>query len=247
MNFLLSTLDPNAARHAARHGLGLELSEFCTAWYLDARFCEIAPKLQDDLLIAPARVLHAPFNELFPCAIDPEARALAAKRYGQSLAMAQRYGAKTVVIHGGFQPYMYYPQWYTEQSVVFWREFLPKIPQNMRICLENVLEPEPELLCDIVRAVHDARVRLCLDLGHICAYSKISVWKWLEACQGLCVHFHIHNNDGTRDSHGALFDGALPMAELLREIARSFPAATLTLELSDAQPSIDWLLREEFL
>ncbi len=247
MQFLLSTLDPNAARLAAQYGLGLELSEFCTAWYLDARFSEISAQIDSALALAPARVLHAPFNELFPCAIDEEARALAARRYRQSLFTAKRYGAQRVVVHGGFQPYMYYPEWYAEQSVSFWREFLPNIPENLCICLENVLEPEPELLARVVREVNDARLRLCLDLGHISAYSPVPAARWLEACDGLCAHFHIHNNDGSRDAHAALFDGHLPMAALLRDIARRFPAATLTLELSDARSSLDWLSREGFL
>ncbi len=242
--FLLSTLDPNAAPLARQYGLGLELSEFCTAWNLDERFDEVAPQLEAALRLAPARVLHGPFNELFPCAIDPQARALAARRYAQSIAMARRYGAEKVVIHGGYHPYIYYPEWYVEQSVVFWREFLPQIPQGVTVCVENVLETEPAWLVRIVREVADARLRLCLDIGHVHAYSPLPVERWLDAGEGLISHFHIHNNDGSRDSHSALPDGTMPMRALLAGILRRFPSATLTLELCDAAPSLRWLAEQ---
>ena len=65
--------------------------------------------------------------------------------------MAQRYGADKVILHGGYNPWLYYPVWYQEQSIAFWKEF--DIPEGMTVCLENVLEPEPEMLLQIVREV----------------------------------------------------------------------------------------------
>ena len=59
-----------------------------------------------------------------------------------------------------------------EQSVVFWREFLREIPAGITIALENVMEPGPEMLVEIVRQVEDPRLGLCLDVGH--ANSRVS-------------------------------------------------------------------------
>lgn len=238
----LSTIDENAHLLAREHALGIEIAEFCTPWYLDTELDRVDPLVRRKLTCSDRFVLHAPFSEIFPCAIDPRVRAVAAERYRQVIAAARRYGAKKVVVHGGYNPHIYFPIWYTEQSVVFWREFAREIPADMVFCLENVLEEEPEMMAEIVRQTADPRVRLCLDVGHIHAYAKAPVETWLTACAGLVDHFHLHNNDTSRDSHSQLFQGTLPMEALLETIDRDYPAATATLELMDARPSVDWLL-----
>ena len=106
--------------------------------------------------------LHAPFAELCPCAIDPLVRQVTARRYRQAIALARDLGVRQLVIHGGFVPQVYFPEWYVEQSVLFWRELLAELPPDMTIALENVMEPEPRLLADIARQVDDPRLGLCL-------------------------------------------------------------------------------------
>lgn len=239
----LSTIAPDAPEVAREYGLGLEIAEYCTAWNLDVHFPETDAAVRQKLAGIGRRAFHAPFNELFPCAIDPKARELAACRYRQAIALAKQYGADRVVIHGGYNPYLYYPVWYTEQSVLFWKDFLREDP-GVTIVLENVLEEEPGMLLEILRGVDDPRLRLCLDVGHANAYSKIPVTAWLEACAPYLSHFHIHNNDGTRDSHSALDQGTIPMREFVSRAEKLCPDATFTLELMSAAPSVRWLLEE---
>lgn len=241
--FYLSTIDPNAQETARKHGLGLEIAEYCTAWNMDEKFPETDAAVQKKLAGISNRVFHAPFNELFPCAIDPKARALAASRYRQAIGLAKQYGATKVIIHGGYNPWIYYPVWYAEQSILFWRDFLKEDP-GVQIVLENVLETEPEMLLSIVKGVDDPRLRLCLDVGHVNAYSKVPVLDWLEICAPYIRHFHIHNNEGTWDSHSALTGGTIPVQTLLAAIEKKRPDATITLELMEAEPSVRWLLEE---
>lgn len=243
--FYLSTIDENAHILAKEHGLGIEIAEFCTPWFLDTEFDRIDPQVKEKLACSDRFVLHAPFSELFPCAIDPKVRAVAAERYRQVIIAAQGYGIKKVVVHGGYNPRIYYPIWYTEQSVLFWKDFVQEIPDGIVFCLENVFEEEPTMLTQIVREVNDPRIRMCLDIGHVNAYSGIGVFDWLSECADLIRHFHIHNNDTSRDSHSQLFEGTIPMAEFLTTIEEKCPDATIALELMDAKPSVDWLLKEE--
>ena len=239
----LSTTAPDASDAARRYGLGIELAQFCTAWNMDDEFEQTDADVRKTLEGIPRRLLHGPYNELFPCAIDRKARALAATRYRQATQLAKRYGAEKVIIHGGFNPWIYYPVWYVEQSIVFWKEFLREDP-GVEIVLENVLETEPEWLLDIIRGVEDPHLKMCLDIGHVNAYSKIPVMDWLERCAPLISHFHIHNNDGSWDTHNALFDGTIPMGELLERAQELCHEATFTLELLEAEPSVRWLLEE---
>ena len=114
---------------------------------MDERFSEVHPKVQEEIAGISRRILHASFNELFPCAIDKKARALAAHRYRQAIDLAKQYGASKVVIHGGYNRGLYYPVWYLEESIKFWKEFLAEDP-GVQIVLENVLETEPGWLLE---------------------------------------------------------------------------------------------------
>ena len=239
----LSTIDSKAQEIAREHGLGLEIAEYCTAWNMDEKFRETDTAVRQKLTGIQNRILHAPFNELFPCAIDPKARALAADRYRQAIGLARNYGATKVVIHGGYNPRIYYPVWYVEQSILFWKGFLQEDP-GVEIVLENVLEDEPGLLLDIVKGVDDTRLRLCLDIGHANAYTPVSPMDWLKACAPYLSHFHLHNNDGTQDSHSALNCGSIPMDEFVQQAEALCPDATFTLEVLESKSSVRWLLEE---
>lgn len=240
----LSTIDPEAGDVARQFGLGVEIADFCTAWNMDENLPETEKRLEGVLSGISHRVLHGPFNELFPCAIDPKARELARQRYRQAFLLAQRYGARKVVLHGGYNPWLYYPQWYREQSILFWKDFLPEIPPGLTVCLENVMEETPEMLLSIVQAVDNPRLRLCLDAGHSSAYSQIPVLEWLQTCAPCLSHLHIHNNDGTGDTHSPLYEGTIPVKELLSRAQRLCPGITATLELTQSLPSVRWLLEE---
>lgn len=239
-NIYLSTIASDAEQVAKEYGVNLEIAEFCTAWNMDEKFDEVDKDLQKKMEGISKSLLHAPYNELFPCAIDKKARALAAARYRQAIDLAKHYGASKVIVHGGYNPWIYFPVWYTEQSVLFWKEFLQEDP-GVEIVLENVLETEPEWLLDIVKGVDDPRLKLCLDIGHVNAYSKIPVMEWMESWAPYISHFHIHNNDSSWDTHNALDDGSIPMKELLRRAEELCPNASFTLELMEDQSSMVWL------
>ncbi len=240
----VSTIDQNARSVALAHGIGIEIAEYCTAWNMDMNFDETDTGVKQCIEGIENKVLHAPFNELFPCAIDPEARKLAARRYSEAITLARRYSAQKVVIHSGYAPNFYYDCWFEEQSVLFWLEFMSIVPEGITICLENVLETEPQPLFNIVKAVDNAKLRLCFDIGHANAYSKTPVRKWLECFAPYISHFHIHNNGGDYDAHDHLTNGTIPMNELLCEAESLCKNASYTLEITDAARDVKWLLEE---
>jgi len=239
-NVYISTTAPDASRLAVQYGLGIEIAEYCTAWNMDDEFTATDAVVREKLEGIGRKVLHAPFNELFPCAIDRKARSLAAERYRQAIDLAKSYGATKVVVHGGYNPWIYYPVWYTEQSIIFWKEFLREDP-GMEIVLENVLETDPQWLLDIVKGVGNPRLKLCLDIGHVNAYSKIPLNDWLENWAPHISHFHIHNNDTSWDTHSPLTEGTIPMKDLLEKAYLLCPDATFTLELMEAEASVKWM------
>ena len=245
-NIYVSTIATDAVRVAREFGFGLEIAEYCTAWNMDEKFTGVDGVVKKKLENISGSLLHAPYNELFPCAIDKKARALAAERYRQAIDLAKRYGASKVIIHGGYNPRIYFPVWYVEQSILFWKVFLRDDP-GVQIVLENVLEETPDMLLGIIKGVDDSRLRLCLDIGHVNAYSGVPVMDWLETWAPYISHFHVHNNDGNRDQHNALTDGSIPMKEFLLRAEELCPDATYTLELMNDTPSAVWLKENELL
>ena len=112
----LSTIAANAPDAARECGFGLEIAEYCTAWNMDDRFESTHNSVLKKLQGIQSCLLHAPFNELFPCAIDLKVRELTALRFGQAIGIADLYGAKKIVVHSGYYERMYYPQWFVRAS-----------------------------------------------------------------------------------------------------------------------------------
>lgn len=238
----LATIDPNAFALAEKYDLRMELDQFCTAMYMDPpSFAAYDAEVKT--MLPRASVFHGPFNELSPCAIDPKIRAVSMERYEQAYQLMRQYGLHKMILHGGFVPLVYFPIWYVEQSVGFWKEFLADKPEDFLLCLENVMEPEPSLLKEIVEGIADPRCRLCLDVGHanIRRVSQIPIRTWVEECAPYLAHVHLHNNDGDWDWHKSLSDGTIPMKEILSMLDTLAPEADFTFEnTTDTEASIRW-------
>ena len=244
---LLSSIGDDAAETAREFGLGLELAQFCTACNLDDD-AYVRSSVAACLAAAPCTVLHAPFADLCPAAIDPMVRSVTETRFHQSVEKARALGIRRLVVHGGYLPHVHFPVWFTAGSIEFWRQFLREVPQDMVICVENVMEPTPEMLCTVVREVDDPRLRLCLDLGH--ANTEISdypVMQWLADCAPYVSHLHFHNNRGGSDLHLPLFDGDIDYSAVWRVLPELAPDATVTLELPHCRACVEQLMKNHMI
>lgn len=245
----ISTTAEDANALARRYGLGVELAEYCTALNLDDNFPETDAKARRAMEGVERFTFHAPYSELSPAAIDPRVREVTRQRYDQAIRQAMAYGIRKVVVHSGFIPLVYYPAWFVPESVGFWRDYMARLPQDVTICLENVMEPAPDMLCEIAAGVDDPRFRLCLDVGHASnMLSKTPAAEWIAPMAPWLSHVHIHNNDGVMDLHRPLGEGVLDMAALLDKLEESCPQATYTIEnISTAARSVDWLREHGYI
>ena len=64
---------------------------------------------------------------------------------------------------------------------------------------------------------------------------------WLRAYAPWLSHFHLHNNRGSVDTHSHLAEGTIDMASLLGEALALCPAASFTLETTQARADLEWL------
>lgn len=245
---------------AAKYGLGIEIADFCTPENLDKDFSEADIRVKKKLLALRAAnvrqvTFHSPYNELYPCAIDPMIRKVAYLRYEQALSLAASYGAKKIVIHAGWLENVYFKSFFIKESVGFWIDFLDRHPGDYIICLENVTETAPDFLTEIIRQVNDDRLRICLDIGHA-NITGTSPEEWLEKCAPYISHLHVHNNKGvintenkaSNDLHLPPGEGVMDVETLLLK-AKKLCGQDLTaaIEAWKVEEAAIWLKEHDFI
>ena len=227
----IATFQQDAAAVAAEYGLGLEINHTCISEDLDPdKRRRLIDSISRDLHVSGTHLVplvHGPFTEIYPAAIDRRARDMAAEQ--------------------------------AEKGARFWHGFMAHKPEDFGLLVENVLEDEPYMLLDFMMRVAEIsagsdgfipdgsvskRIRLYLDIGHAHAMTgpDMPVEKWIEILGGLIGHFHLHNNDGTADTHSAFDRGSMDMESVFSAIREHCsPDVTFTIEAGDCRACAEWL------
>lgn len=236
------------------HNMGIEIAEFCISENMDNQYNAVLPHVLSNIEASEDRILHAPYSELYPMAIEPLIVEVAHKRYIQTLEYCRRFGAHKMVAHANYIEEEYYPEWFVARHIDFWKNLLFEYKGNVIICLENVREKDPELILAILRAVDDLRLRMCLDIGHA-NLTDMEPAEWIKICAPYISHYHIHNNFGAAkegrpniaDRHLALGNGNIDMKAVLHLIEELTPDATVTIESHEPEESVRWLKDNGFV
>ena len=88
-------------------------------------------------------------------------------------------------------------------------------------------------LAEMIRRVDSPFVRMCFDVGHAHVESDRygSCAEQLARCLDVVSYFHVHDNDGKRDSHEAPGDGTVDWNELSRVMKDASGDAIVMLEM----------------
>ena len=237
------------------NGLGMEINHTCISHLLDeedGKRGKLLTNIQRDIEASEARrvMIHGPFTEIIPASIDHKFRELAMVRVNQAYDVAAHFGLKKMVVHTGWMPFMYFKSYQAEKGAEFWQEFMADKPENFILAVENVLDDEPMMLKEMMQKITDPRVRLCLDVGHAHAMTMpdYTVLDWIKELGPYITHFHLHNNDGSGDTHSALDEGTMDMKEILLAIEDCCPEdVTYTIEARKARESFIWLEENGFV
>lgn len=239
---------------ARESGLGIEIAEFCISDNMELKFDEVLPHVETLVSAAKYKTLHAPYNELYPMAIEPLVVEVAYKRYSQAWEYCKRFGASKMIVHANYNDDLYFPGWFIDRHTRFWKRFLSEHEGDIVICVENVGERDPELITGIIKGVDDLRLRMCLDVGHA-NLSGIEPIEWVRTCAPYVSHYHIHNNfgapkEGKRswgDRHLGLGNGIIDMKALLDLAEELTPDATAAIESYEPEASVQWLKDNGFI
>ncbi len=243
----IATFQNKAVETAARYGVGLEYNHTCISESLDPknRPLLLAEMRRDFEASGSGRaLLHGPFTEIYPAAIDYRARQMAKKRLNESFDVCRDLGVKNMVVHNGWLPFIYFKEWQSENGALFWQDFMADKPEDFSRYIENVLEDEPYMMKDMMSRITDDRIKICLDTGHANAMTSedISVEKWIEVLSPYIGHFHLHNNYGDKDSHNDFDSGSLDMTSVLTAIENCCPPnVTFTIEAFECLSCMEWL------
>ncbi|SFE44354.1 Sugar phosphate isomerase/epimerase [Peptostreptococcaceae bacterium pGA-8] len=236
-----------AAINVAREiGIGLELNHVCISENLDSDKIErtyegILRDIEESR--ADHLILHGPFTEICPGSIDHRAVDMGLERLEEAAELATRLNLNSMVVHSGYMPMIYYKEWHLEKSLKFWDRFLKGKP-DFTIFVENVFDDEPYMMKKLVDDFNDPRLKLCLDVGHanVLTTKELPVTRWIEILGKRIGHFHLHNNQGDKDTHQPLGEGTLYMREILRAIEENCEDdVSLTLESTKCAACAQWL------
>ena len=161
---------------------------------------------------------HAPFCGL--AMDDPATRSDGERRLLQSVRVARRFGARTIVVHPGRDV----PSVNRKRELGWLREGLARVadamPPKMQLGLETMgiktlCGPFDEMLSFLDR-LRGAPVGICLDTGHV--NQGDDVLAYIRAIAGRIATVHLHDNYGDRDAHAMPGEGNIKWPVVLKAL-----------------------------
>jgi len=184
--------------------------------------------------------LHGAFYDMYSASIDRQIAALTRKRYLTNLHIAAELGARNVVFHANYLPALRHPRYlqdWTQRQVAFWSDLTDEARRlGLVIALENMWEPEPSIIAQVLEQVGSPHLAACLDVGHVYLYSdSLPFSAWLERLGDRLAHCHINNNRGLYDEHLPLdAEGGIIDYQVILPMLRALPHPPLiSLEMED--------------
>lgn len=177
--------------------------------------------LMDALDYRPSYTIHAPFMDLSPGAVDSKVREATHERFDAVFDIAGTLKPRAVVFHSGYEKWKYAHRadvW-IEGSLMTWRKFLGRASKaGLKIAIENIFEDEPGNLRLLMEELGSGDVGICFDTGHFNLFSKRPLSEWLESLGPYIIECHLHDNDGSFDSHLPIGEGTFDFDELFLKL-----------------------------
>ena len=223
-----------SAKFCSLESIGIEVTDFAFPKNLDGELNEIIDRHIEAVTGISPVISHGPFFDLNVISPDPAIVEICRKRHLVSLGAAHRIGASIYVAHTNYNPNIKNP-WYRKKfvprTIDFWLPFADMAGRlNMKICLENLWEPGPEMQAEIIVKADHPNLRASFDNGHALIFSEIPAKRWIEILGRSLLHCHLHDNGGEVDEHKSIGDGKENWPELLNAIDTWSPEAIIVAE-----------------
>ena len=246
--FISSTVEfhdiKKAVELANELDLGLEISRFGKLKELDEKYNETLDIYEDAIKdLKNDLTLHGFFSNLCPVSKDKGIKDISIKRYYQSLEIASRLGAKKVVFHTCFNNLLkqqVYRDNFFHGTVEFYNEIIPLFEERGIIAtIENVHEPNNEMIRNIIAAVNSPNLKATLDIGHCNLHSEIKPSGWIKDYGIMLSHMHFHNNFSDEDAHQSLKRGTVDIKDVMLSLKELQIYPTITFEIFNKEELIE--------
>lgn len=177
--------------------------------------------------------VHAPFSPVGYSSLDEQTRRHSLERLLSTIRHARSVGSRYVVVHPA-QRYGVDPEAEFQLFIEGIGEMAHEAGEGMWVLVENAIARTPLFNSTVAEckaffsSTSEENVGLCFDAGHanigegIMAYGH-SLFPWIR-------NIHVHDNDGTRDSHLEVGAGTVDWSLLLRYVKRKRYRHYLTVE-----------------
>ncbi len=165
---------------------------------------------------------HLPFYDLNFSSPDPFITKYSINVVLEALDVSFILGADTAVAHINLNrmlPAKAFKKWFA--GFIAAKKLVEEKARELEIKVvwENTYEPD-FLLFDML-IEEDDRTLLCLDVGHCNCFSRFKAIEFLERYKERIIHLHVHDNDGTEDSHLVPGEGNIDFRPVFQFLKKS--------------------------
>ena len=180
--FLSSTVNfhdfADVVKLANELNMGIEISRFGKLAELDLNYKKTLKEYKTILADFEGNLtLHGFFSNLNVASKDTAIKQISIKRYYQSLEIAQTLGCKNIVFHtcrNNLLKHREFNNLYFKSNVEFFKGFIKEFEQEgITATIENVHEPNPEFIRDLLGAINSPNLKATLDIGHANLHGEI--------------------------------------------------------------------------
>lgn len=196
--------------------------------------------------------LHGAFFDVIPFSPDERIRAIGDMRIRQSVSAARKIGAKAVIFHTNYNPFLSAPAYvkgWIEQNAAYWNGILSEF-SDMNIYLENMFDSAPDIMMELAEQLcGNENFGICFDYAHA-ALTTIPQREWTEKLGKYVRHIHINDNDFQSDLHLAVGDGKIDWDEFYELYENYMNNATILIEtssLENQRRSVERLILDGFM
>jgi sugar phosphate isomerase/epimerase len=194
---------------------GVELTSFAFPWILDGDWESILQSYKRALKDFRNDVaIHGVFMDMITASREDRIVRVARERILQNIKIARKLGAKIVTFCSCFNPCVArgspkYVDGYKQRQIKFWTEIAELAGDNLLLVFENLWEPQPELVRDMLDGVNHENFKALLDTGHANIFSKVPIERWVKILAEHLSYIHLNDNHGDFDSNLALGEGRI--------------------------------------
>lgn len=225
----------------------LELQTFHSAEVLNGDWRPLAEEARKQLDGYTGRLgIHGPFWGFTIHSLDPDVRAVVARRMDQGLDVCAAVGATQMVVHSPYSTWDYNNldnnPGARDRVIENVHDTLGAAvkraeDQGVTLVIENIEDIDPMARKALAESFGSEAVRLSIDTGHA-HYAHIStgappVDYFVAAAGEMLHHIHLQDSEGYADRHWALGEGTIRWAAVFRAIGRLTIKPRLILELRD--------------